>query len=330
MTGEVTSYAWSALGGSPSSGSDLLYSTSFATPGAKRITLEACNGASCDSGVALVTVLTPPDPSFNCEPLTAGVDELVSCIAAQGNASSYSWSTLGGMPAGGTAQAFSTRYALAGSKTITLEVCNAAECRSFSRGITVADPISVTISCSPSPALVGQSVFCSPLLTGGPAVSYNWQVSDQFEPILGDANPASGAQESFLTAFSFPGTKLITLAVCNASSCASAFTTVLVGSASPPVFEFFGCDPPTVQPKQAVTCSALVFKTQPGATYSWSAPGALPPSGSGGLAEGQTVSFIVSYAALGGYTVTFTACNGPSCASLSDSFKVVLFASTVP
>ena len=129
---------------------------------------------------------------------------------------------------------------------------------------------------------------------------------------------------------SFPGTKLITLAVCNASSCASAFTTVLVGSASPPVFEFFGCDPPTVQPKQAVTCSALVFKTQPGATYSWSAPGALPPSGSGGLAEGQTVSFIVSYAALGGYTVTFTACNGPSCASLSDSFKVVLFASTVP
>ena len=139
VTGEVTSYAWSALGGSPSSGSDLLYSTSFATPGAKRITLEACNGASCDSGVALVTVLTPPDPSFNCEPLTAGVDELVSCIAAQGNASSYSWSTLGGMPAGGAAQAFSTRYALAGSKTITLEVCNATECRSFSRGITVAD-----------------------------------------------------------------------------------------------------------------------------------------------------------------------------------------------
>ena len=227
-------------------------------PGAKQITLEVCNGPSCDSGTALVTVLVPPDPSFNCEPLTAGVDDLVSCIALDGNATSYSWSTLSGMPASGMEQSFSTRYALAGSKTISLEVCNAVECRSFSQGITVADPISATISCSPSPAHVGQTVVCSPtILEGGPAVSYNWQASDQFEPILGDANPASGDQQGFVTAFSFAGTKLITLAVCNATSCASAFTTVLVGSASPPVFEAFSCNPTTAKLNQPIQCDAL-------------------------------------------------------------------------
>ena len=324
VSGEATSFAWSALGGNPGSGSDLLYSTSFAMPGAKQITLEVCNGPSCDSGTALVTVLVPPDPSFNCEPLTAGVDDLVSCIALDGNATSYSWSTLGGMPASGMERSFSTRHALAGSKTISLEVCNAVECRSFSQGITVADPISATINCSPSPALVGQTVVCSPtILEGGPAVSYNWQASDQFEPILGDANPDSGDQSAFVTAFSFAGTKLITLSVCNASSCAAAFTTVLVGSASPPVFEAFSCNPTTAKFNQPIQCDALVFNTLPGATYSFSAPSASPPGGSGTLtAEQATVQFVIQYGTFGTFTVTFTACNGPACDSRTESIHI--------
>ena len=318
-TGTVSSFAWSAPG-SPSSGSRLLFATTFSTPGVKRISLEVCNGPSCTSVARTVLVLLPVDPSFNCEPKTVGVGEPVLCVAAAIGADSYAWSAPGSPPSG-TEAAFSTQFETAGSKSSTLEVCNAVECRTAVQEITVGEPISATISCSPSPGFVGQLVSCfANILTGATATSFNWAAADQFEPQPTDAKPASGSQPSFSTVFSFGGTKLITLGVCNATSCTSAFTTVSVSSPIPPKVSL-ECGPTAIFPGSPVTCVASVTGGAPGGTFSWSASGGSPSSGSGSLSGSfqQSIGFATSFTKLGTYLITFTACNGLACGSASAS-----------
>ena len=121
---------------------------------------------------------------------------------------------------------------------------------------------------------------------------------------------------------SFAGTKLITLSVCNATSCTGAFTTVLVSSASPPGIEALICKPNPAVAGKAVTCTAFVFDVLPGATWSYVATGATPGSGAGSFTP-SGVSFQITFPKASppgsnGFSVTFTACHGGACASDTD------------
>ena len=62
VTGDVTLYSWSTLGGVPSRGAESTFSTSHSSTGTKRINLQACNSGGCSRKVQTILVGPPPDP----------------------------------------------------------------------------------------------------------------------------------------------------------------------------------------------------------------------------------------------------------------------------
>ena len=113
-------------------------------------------------------------------------------------------------------------------------------------------------------------------MSGGPAVSYSWSTADQFEPSPQDANPATGSGPTFTTTYSFGGTKIVALLVCDTSACVSAQTIVSIGFAAPPKIESFNCLPDVVFRNGLVTCTASLSGVAPGGTFSWSTLGGSP------------------------------------------------------
>ena len=63
VKGTVTAYSWQASSdGSPASGTDTTFSTSYGSTGTKRISLQACNSGGCTSRQQSVLVGPAPDP----------------------------------------------------------------------------------------------------------------------------------------------------------------------------------------------------------------------------------------------------------------------------
>ena len=63
IKGTVTAYSWSARsGGSPASGGDVTFTTTYSSTGTKRISLQACNSGGCSNKLQPVLVGPPPDP----------------------------------------------------------------------------------------------------------------------------------------------------------------------------------------------------------------------------------------------------------------------------
>src|SRR5690606_32784009 len=100
VSGTATSYSWSAQG-SPSSGTQATFTTSFSSPGTKRVDYRVCNGTRCSTGSDTVTVIAPLDASFNCTPtsMSVNVNANVTCTAAKPGQGAYSWTATGGNPA---------------------------------------------------------------------------------------------------------------------------------------------------------------------------------------------------------------------------------------
>ncbi len=64
VKGTVTAYSWSApSGGSPASGTDTTFSTTYISTGTKRISLQVCNSGGCSRRLQTVLVGPPPDPT---------------------------------------------------------------------------------------------------------------------------------------------------------------------------------------------------------------------------------------------------------------------------
>jgi hypothetical protein len=238
VSGEVSSFAWTSAG-QPGAGGQQRFSTSFNQPGNQPIELRACNDESCTTGSTTISVLTTPDASFVCLPGSVSLGETVQCQAAASGALTFQWSLDG--VASGIAPTFATAFAEAGVRTIELRVCNEIECASGLTTITVTQPIAATVQCAPAAVSTGDLVTCSAsIVAGGPAVSYAWTATDSGGAIPNDANPDSGSAPTFSTRFSNPGTKIVALQVCNASSCTSPSASVAVAAViTPPVIESF-------------------------------------------------------------------------------------------
>ena len=80
IKGTVTAYSWSApSGGSPASGTDATFSTTYSSTGTKRINLQVCNSGGCSSRLQTVLVGPPPDPTDSDDDGVA--DPSDNCVA---------------------------------------------------------------------------------------------------------------------------------------------------------------------------------------------------------------------------------------------------------
>ena len=239
VTGTATSFSWSAQG-SPSSGNQATFTTSFSSPGTKRVDYRVCNGSRCSTDSATVTVLAPVDASFSCSPTTVNVNADVTCTAAKAGQGAYNWTATGGSPASGAGTTFTTDYGTAGTKTVTLNVCNASSCQPHSQQITVTTPFTVTAFCNPGQATYGDPVQCSAQFSGGVPETFQWVVAPASAvEHFGDDTP------SFTVYFYALGQYTVAVNVCAEDGCAGDNVTITVieedSEPPPPPEETPGC-----------------------------------------------------------------------------------------
>ncbi|HUF52309.1 MAG TPA: PKD domain-containing protein [Dehalococcoidia bacterium] len=145
ISGSATTRAWSASGGSPSSGSGATFETSFASTGQKVITLQTCGGGACTAAQQSITVEEGAGPvtapivgSLGCSPTTLAVGASVTCgPSVSGTVTSWTWTAEGGSPASGSGPDFATSFGSPGGKQIALRACNEDACVNSSQTITV-------------------------------------------------------------------------------------------------------------------------------------------------------------------------------------------------
>ncbi len=178
----------------------------------------------------------PVIQSLGCSPASVTVGQTVSCSPSiSGSVTSRSWSALGGSPASGSGSTFSTSFGSAGSKTLSLQACNGSGCDNASKSISVSAivtqapsvPVINSVGCSPTSVQTGQTVSCSPSVSGT-VTSRSWSA--------GGGSPSAGSGSSFSTSFNSSGTKTINFTACNGSLCSSAKATI--GVTAPAVGDF--------------------------------------------------------------------------------------------
>lgn len=149
VSGAVDSHWWSTPGGSPSNGTDSSFSTQYGSTGTTTIALLACHEGSCNSASQTIEVGasgpdSEPEPviaALRCKPTAATTDDTISCDPfVLGTATSYSWSSSGGVPARGGESTFSTLYDSTGTKRIGLQACNSGGCDSKEQTVLVGPP----------------------------------------------------------------------------------------------------------------------------------------------------------------------------------------------
>ena len=290
-SGTPDSYSWS---GGDSSGSSTNYSPSWSSEGAKTVSLTVSNSAGSDDDSTTVTVMTPPSISSLGCPSSATVNQAVTCSPSVSGTGplTYSWSG-GDSDSGQSGSTYSPSWSSAGSEAVSLTVRNAVDSDSDSNPVTVSDvppvgPVINSISCSPSSPSVNQSVTCTASLSGGAPDSYSWS-----------GGASSGGSSSYSTSFSSSGTKTVRLSVQNSAGSDSGSTTVTVPP-EPPVITV-SCSPRSIDEGDRVRCTV---SNSGGSidTYSWSASGGSPSSGS-------SSTYRPRFNTAGTYTVSLTARN---------------------
>ena len=135
--GAITTYTWSASGGSPSSGSSSTYEPRFNTAGTYTVSLTASNAGGNDSDSSRIIVSEiPPEGTFWC-PLTTEVGRGVRCDWTQTGgspATSIAWS---GGDSSGSGATYRPSFSSFGWNTVRLEVSNSGGTSSASRRIRV-------------------------------------------------------------------------------------------------------------------------------------------------------------------------------------------------
>lgn len=183
-------FAWSG-GGTPGTGSGAAFDTAFATPGTHAVTVRS-GGASATCQVAVTTPPPPPPPpALTCTPnIQSVLTNQAATFTAGGGTGTFAW-TGGGTPATGTGQAFTTAFATAGTRAVTVTSGNAtATCT-----LEVRTPVTPLI-CTPAVATIRPHQSITAQASGGDG-RYAWTVDG--------GSPSTGSGPSFTTMFAHSG-----------------------------------------------------------------------------------------------------------------------------
>ena len=143
--GSISSYSWSANGGSPSSGSSSTYQPRFNTAGSYTVSLTASNSAGSSTPAATYSItvtVEPPDISISCTAYVMQGNSARCTVDNDGGViSSYAWS--GGSSSGGSSSSYRPSFNSFGRQTVRLTASNA--------GGSDSDSIRVDVLASPAP-----------------------------------------------------------------------------------------------------------------------------------------------------------------------------------
>ena len=92
-------------------------------------------------------------------------------------------------------------------------------------------PVINSVVCTPSPALTGQAVGCSPVLGGGLPSTYAWNAGNAFA----GGSPFEGSDVTFSTTWDYAGWNPLALEVCNVARCDERRTLVTTNSGGSPI-----------------------------------------------------------------------------------------------
>jgi len=255
-SGGTGSYVWYAPGGAPTSGAGTPFSTAYAVPGFKTVTVVSGG----DQATCTVTILAPqtstPPQALVCRPPEQGANSgQAVTINASGGSPNYTWSAPGGNPA-------SQRD---GTSFTTSFVNDRLEPRTFPVTVTDAAGASavcnVTVSCAPPPCPAPPE-GCS--YQGGNACSCGQLVCPSEAPLV--CAPASqtvqvGQSASFVAAGGTSRTFSWSAPGGNPSSGAGpnqSFNTIYTSTGSYTVTVSAG--------GQSATCAVTVQRTPPPTT----------------------------------------------------------------
>ena len=311
--GSPTSYLWGSIGGNPWNGTSRSFSTQWDSPGQKRIVFEACNNDGCDSGEHNVVVdprpLNPPTiDRLGCNESRVEVGETVSCSPrlSGGSPTSYLWGSIGGNPWNGTSRSFSTQWDSPGQKKIVFEACNNDGCDSGEHNVVVDrrplnPPTIDSMGCNDSRAEVGETVSCSPRLSGGNPTRYLWGSRE--------GTPWSGTSRSFSTRWDSPGRKQIVFEACNNDGCdiSEHWVEVAARPLNPPTIDRLGCSDSRVETGETVSCSPGLSGGSP-TSYLWGSIGGTPWNGT-------SRTFSTHWDSPGRKQIVFEVCNNDGCDS---------------
>ncbi|TMI29022.1 PKD domain-containing protein, partial [Candidatus Bathyarchaeota archaeon] len=307
-------FAWSAPGGSPATGTGASFTTTYATKGSFVVNATATdlNGAK-KSGVATVGVASQSFAvTVTCG--TATVGKPVTCNAsATGGTSPYTfaWSAPGGSPATGTGASFTTTYATKGSFVVnaTATDLNGAKKSGVATVGVASQSFAVTVTCGSATA--GKPVTCNASASGGsPPFTFSWSAPG--------GNPATGTGASFTTTYATKGTFVVNATATDANNAKKSATASVV-VAGQPIIVTVTCGSATAG--KPVTCNASATGGTSPYTFAWSAPGGSPATGTG-------ASFTTTYAVKGTNVVNVTATDGNN-AKKSQTATVVVAAQPI-
>jgi uncharacterized repeat protein (TIGR01451 family)/LPXTG-motif cell wall-anchored protein len=189
------SYTWSAPGGSPSTGNQQGFQTRYGSAGTRSVTVSSAG--MTDTCTVIVREANIPDVVCVPDIQTVNINEFAYFVASGGNGS-YVWSANDGSPSTGSNQSFNTRYASAGTKTVTVSSAGKTDtCTVIVREAQTPDVV-----CVPDHQTTDINDTVSFSATGGNG-SYTWSAPG--------GNPTSGNQQNFTTKYSTSGTKTVTV-----------------------------------------------------------------------------------------------------------------------
>jgi len=340
---DQTTFAWEADGGTPPSGSESKFATSFATDGPrKRIFLKACKGESCVEKSAFVSVNDPsigppPETAFTCAPNPVRSGEPISCAAlAAGEGLKWTWDAPGGSNPTGAEKTFATTFSGTKVNEVTLTICRVVgekqACATGKQTILLLEdatqapptatpkpgggntntgptpvpvPIVASVLCTPQTPKVNEPVTCSASITGS-VEKRTWLASG--------GSPASGNGTTWVGTFTVAGPKTILLDACNGAGCSSQSGNVAVTDLPAPTFELL-CRPGVIRIAAPITCTTNVNSGKV-TSWSWNAPSSAP-------ATGTADSFIGNYNTYGTKSISVVACDGSACSTQGANFRVL-------
>lgn len=174
-TNSPTSWAWTFVGGTPSSSTAQNPTITYNTAGTYAVTLVATNGSGSDTKTVngYITVNTcgsPPVADFSGTPTTLCAGSTVSFTDLSTNSpTSWAWSFTGGTPSSSTAQNPTITYNTPGTYAVTLVATNGSgsDTKTVNGYITVNSCVPNTqlnpSSCGINLSVLNQTLYCNPV-----------------------------------------------------------------------------------------------------------------------------------------------------------------------
>lgn len=314
-TAGTATYTWTVTGGAMTSGqgSNSIYVTWSATPGAGLVAVNAAGGSPTGTASLSVTKNDRPAPTITgttsiC-PNSSGI-----VYFTESGMSGYTWtiSSGGTITDGWGTNAITVTWNTSGSQTITLNYFNASGCNALT-----PTSKSITVFPTPTPIITSAATACTGIpvsyTTESGMTNYQWVVSS------GGTIVSGSGTNSISVIWSTTGSKTVSVSYINSYGCAALVPTVknvLVNLSPTPTIT--GTD---------TTClnGTLSYVTESGmALYSWTV-------GTGGvILSGQGTNDIsVKWTQSGSKLVSVSYTNTSNC-SASANKTVTVYAPPVP